>query len=218
MERQNSSSVHRREAAELSNSWGAVLAFRMRFIAVLLSSSPPALYLVFSCFVFTVEYTWRCPGIAWVSIDFSPLCRVGRFLMQGFRDTQGFVVFLYCFSMSSPWPSLFIHHKNALSLCAAHLTPSESRPHWCSRGLTGAAGLSITATGCTKTSAVFILKKKYAGDWFHLGDPCICNSWRVQKWNGGLMELRIAVDEVTWIEIRAKSTCNVPLSALSLGT
>lgn len=57
-----------------------------------LLSSSFALSFFFSCFVFTVEYTWCCLGIAWVGIDFSSLCSVGGCLAEEFRDTQGFVV------------------------------------------------------------------------------------------------------------------------------
>lgn len=87
-DRKNITIVHWREE------WNAALAFKMCLIAVLLSSSLFVLYLVFSCFIFTVEYTWCRLGIAWVSIDSSPLCAVGRCLMQEFRNTQG-LLFLF---------------------------------------------------------------------------------------------------------------------------
>lgn len=87
----------------------------------LLISSFSLLSLLF-LFIFTVEYTWCCLGIAWVGIDFSFLCSVGGCLAQEFRDTQGFVVAFVSFSTSLLWSSRSIHHKNAPPLCAAHLT------------------------------------------------------------------------------------------------
>jgi len=48
-----------------------------------------------------------------------------------------------------------------------------------------------------------------------LGKPCILNSWKMLKFSSGLMEFKMAVDTVTWIEIRAKSTYNVLFTAAS---
>lgn len=88
--------------------------------ALLVSSSfPPLLSLslafFFSCFIFTVGYTWCCLGLAWVSIDFSSLCSLGGCLTQGFSDTRSFVVALYSFSLS-PIQSSLSYIKNVLSM------------------------------------------------------------------------------------------------------
>lgn len=93
---------------------------------------------LFSCFVFTVEYTWCCLNIAWVCIDFSSRCSVGGCLTQEFRNSQGFLEALCTFPLRS---SLSIHHKNALSLCAAHLT-------WCPLNVASLASQSGAHGAC----------------------------------------------------------------------
>lgn len=74
-----------------------------------LSSSPHLLLFAlspfYSCFIFTVEYTWCSLSIAWVTIDFCSLCSLGGCLTQEFSDTQGFVVALWSFSLSSVRPA-----------------------------------------------------------------------------------------------------------------
>lgn len=145
---------------------------------------------LFSCFHFMVEYTCCCLGIAWVSIDFFPLCCVGRCLMQGFRDRQGFVLALCTFSMFSPSSTLFILHKKHLfSVCHPPDTP------WLLALLESLSGLlqgfppgqyEMSLNIMTKISQRLIPE--------HLGNLAVCNALKMWKLNRELMKFLISVD------------------------
>lgn len=151
-----------------------------------LSSSPHLLLFVlspfFSCFIFTVEYTWCSLSIAWVTIDFSSLCSLVGCLTQEFSDTQGFVVALWSFSTSSVRPSYPYITKTSYRFRTAYLsgcpmnvvcTGSSLEPHrsgmtfhWSSRTLTA------VFYKVRKISQSFILEL--------LRNPCILNILKIQ--------------------------------------
>lgn len=114
-----------------------------------------ALSLVFSCFVFTVEYTWYCLGLAWVGIDFSSLCSVGGCLTQEFRDPRGFVVaLLFLFHVLTLAQPIRTSQKCSISPCrppdSLWILPSQCH----SLEHTGQSWLSTAgAAVCTQISA-----------------------------------------------------------------
>lgn len=116
---------------------------------------------------------------------------------------------LFLFSRPHSGPAYPYITKLPFSLCSAHLTDEV-----CLHGL---LDYPPEQQGVLTSQQSLWIEMKIS-HWLtpeRLGNPCILNSWKMLKFSSGLMEFKMAVDTVTWIEIRAKSTYNVLFTAAS---